>query len=148
MIRRTWVASISLFGLVGTVAALAQTDPIAARRAIEHASGEAQRLGTAMVQGEVPFEVAKAKAIFATFVDAATKMPQLFPDNAKTGGETAAAPKVWEDRADFVARWQNFGAEAKAAADATTDLDSFRRAFSRVNESCASCHDLYRVKKS
>ena len=149
MTLRLSVASGSLMLMVAiAAAAVAQTDPIAARRSIENASGDAQKLGAAMSKGDVPFELAKGKAVFSTFADAAAKMPHLFPENSKAGGETAAAPKIWEDTADFAARWQAFGAEAKAAADETRDLASFRRAFSRIGESCASCHDLYRVKKS
>jgi cytochrome c556 len=51
------------------------------------ANGDAAKLGSAMAKGEAPFEAAKAKAVFATFIDAANKMPKLFPENSKTGGE-------------------------------------------------------------
>ena len=42
-------------------------------------------------------------------------MRPLFPDNSKTGGDTAALPAIWENKADFDAKLTKFVAEAKAA---------------------------------
>ena len=100
--------------------------PIAARKAMMKANGDQAKIGSAMVKGEAPFDLVKAKAIFVTFVDAAGKVPNLFPENSKTGGETAATPKIWEDTADFKAKFVKFGADAKAAEEAVKDLDSFK----------------------
>ena len=133
---------------VGITAVAAQSDPIAARRALMKANGDQAKIGAAMVKGEAPFDLTKAKAIFVTFVDAAGKMPALFPDNSKTGGETTAAPKIWEDMADFKARFEKFGADAKAAESKVTDLASFKDSFGAVAKNCGGCHELYRVKKS
>ena len=133
---------------VGITAVAAQSDPIAARKALMKANGDQAKIGAAMVKGEAPFDLAKAKAIFVTFVDAAGKMPALFPDNSKTGGETTAAPKIWEDMADFKARFEKFGSDAKAAESKVTDLASFKDSFGAVAKNCGGCHELYRVKKS
>ena len=38
-----------------------------------------------MIKGEAPFDLPTAKKAFATFEDAAAKMPALFPDNSKIG---------------------------------------------------------------
>jgi cytochrome c556 len=86
---------------IGASAVLAQQDPIAARKALMKANGQSAGALAKMVKGEAPFDADAAKKSFATFEDAAAKMPNLFPDNSKTGGETAAAPKIWEDTADF-----------------------------------------------
>ena len=77
-------------------------------------------------QGRAPFDLAAAHKIFATFQDAAAKMPALFPDNSKTGGDTAADPKIWENMADFKAKFAKFGDDAKAADASVKDLDSFK----------------------
>src|SRR5207237_58249 len=111
---------------IGITAVAAQSDPIAARKALMKANGDHAKVGAAMAKGEAPFDLTKAKAIFVTFVDAAGKMPALFPDNAKTGGETSAAPKIWEDMADFKARFEKFGSDSKAAEAKVTDLASFK----------------------
>lgn len=138
------VAAVAL----GITAVAAQSDPIAARKALMKANGDQAKAGAAMVKGDAPFDLAKAKVIFVTFVDAAGKMPNLFPDNSKTGGETTAAPKIWQDQADFKARFEKFAADSKAAESKITDLASFKESFSAVAKNCGGCHELYRVKKS
>src|SRR4051812_29536896 len=90
-------------------------DPIAAPQALMKANGQQAALGAKYVKGEEPFDLAKAKAIFAQYQDAAAKMPNLFPENSKTGGETAALPAVWEKKADVDAKFAKFGADAKEA---------------------------------
>jgi cytochrome c556 len=111
------------------------------------ATGKEAAAGAAMVRGEAPFDLAKAKAIFVTIQDTATKAPALFPDNSKEGGETAALPKIWENKSDFEARFAKLGADAKAAQASVTDLDSFKTAFAGVGKNCGGCHELYRMKK-
>jgi cytochrome c556 len=139
------VAAIAL----GVGVALAQQDPIAARRALMKANGDEAKMGAAMAKGEAPFDLAKARKMFATFQDASAKAPALFPDNSKTGGDTAAKPEIWEAMDDFKARLVKLGADAKAAAESVTDLDSFKAAFGNIGKNdCGGCHEKYRVKKS
>ena len=133
---------------IGITAVAAQSDPIAARKALMKANGDQAKIGAAMVKGEAPFDLTKAKAIFVTFVDAAGKMPALFPENSKTGGETTAAAKIWEDMADFKARFEKLGTDSKAAEAKVTDLASFKDSFGAVAKNCGGCHELYRIKKS
>jgi len=57
--------------LVATTLALgmsiaAAESPIAARQALMKKNGDAAKLGTQFMKGEAPFDLAKAKAIFAT----------------------------------------------------------------------------------
>jgi|SRR3984957_15617099 cytochrome c556 len=146
MIRTVFaVAAIAL----GVVAATAQQDPIAARRALMKANGDAAKTASAMNKGEAPFDLAAAHKIFATFEDAAAKMPALFPDDSKTGGDTAADPKIWENMADFKARFAKFGEDAKAADASVKDLDGFKAAMGDIGKNdCGSCHQTYRLKKS
>ena len=139
------VAAIAL----GVSVAIAQQDPIAARKALMKANGEQAKIGAAMMKGEAPFELATAQKIFATFEDAAAKMPSLFPDNSKSGGDTAADPKIWESMDDVKARFAKFGVDAKEAESKVTDLDSFKGAFGNIGKNdCGGCHQTYRVKKS
>jgi len=134
--------------LLGIAAVAAQSDPIAARRALMKANGDQAKIGVDMAKGQAPFDLAKAKAMFATFVDAANKMPNLFPENSKVGGDTAATPKVWEDMADFKARFTKFGEHSAAAIGAVKDLKSFKEQFTIVGKDCGGCHEIYRVKKT
>ena len=141
------VVALSALAVVAT-AALAQENPIKARQALMKTNGQQAALGAKMVKGEEPFDLAKAKAIFATFQNAAAKAPELFPDNSKTGDDTAADPKIWTNMADFKAMFVKLGADSKAAESSVTDLDSFKAAFGNVGKDCGGCHQNYRIKKS
>jgi cytochrome c556 len=126
----------------------AQSDPIAARKALMKTNGDQAKIASAMLKGDAPFDLTKAKLALASFQDAGEKAPALFPDNSKTGGDTAALPKIWEDKADFNARLAKLAADAKAASGTVTDLDSFKAAMGTIGKECGGCHELYRVKKS
>lgn len=146
MIRLVFIAGV--IGL-GVSVALAQEDPIAARKALMKANGEAAKTGAAMMKGEAPFDLDTARKVFATFENAGEKAPALFPESSKTGGDTAADPKIWENMADFKARLEKLGADAKAAGAQVTDLASFKAAFGNIGKNdCGACHQTYRVKKS
>lgn len=146
MIRTVFViAGIAL----GVSVATAQQDPIAARRALMKENGDQAKIGVAMMKGEAPFDIDKAHKIFAAWQDAAAKMPLLFPADSKTGGDTAADPKIWTSMDDVKARFAKLGADAKDAAAKVTDLDSFKAAFGSIGKNdCGGCHEQYRVKKS
>lgn len=139
--------ALVLAGLgLGLTAVMAQLNPIAERQQAMKAIGAATREGAAMAKGEVPFDAAKAQAVFKTYSDSAKKASTLFPDTAKTGGETTAAPKIWEDQAGFKAAFAKFEADA-AAGTSVTSLDGFRTAFGAATKNCGACHEAYRVKK-
>lgn len=132
----------------GATAVLARQDPIATRQELMKANGKEAKLGAAMAKGEQPFDLATAKKIFATFENAAQKMPALFPPDSKTGNKTTAAPKIWEDMADFKARFKKLGDDAKQASASVTDLASFKTAFAAIGKNCGGCHREYRIKKN
>jgi cytochrome c556 len=142
------VFTIAAIGL-GASIAVADQDPIAARRALMKANGDEAKIGVAMIKGETPFDLAKAQKMFDTFEDAARKMPALFPETSKTGGETAARLEIWQNMDDFKARFDKLGADAKAAKADVKDLDSFKASFNAIGKNdCGGCHEKYRVKKS
>ena len=103
--------------------------------------------GGKFMKGEEPFDLAKAKAIFATYADTASKMPALFPPDSKTGEKTEALPIIWEKMDDFKAKFEKFGTDAKAAEAKVTDEASFKEIFPTVQKNCGACHQTYRVKK-
>lgn len=144
MIRLALAASAMALVLTTVTA---QADPIADRKATMKSVGAATGQGAAIAKGEAPFDAAKVKGIFQTYVDASKKMTGLYPDNSKTGGDTSASPKVWEDPAGFKAAFAKFEADAAAAANSATDLASFRTAFGTVTKNCGACHEGYRVKR-
>jgi cytochrome c556 len=132
---------------IGISAVMAQADPIAERKMTMKGVGAATALGAKIAKGEEAFDAAKVQGIFKTYSDAAKKVPTLVPDNSKTGGETTAAPKIWEDQAGFKAAFVKFDTEATAAGAAATDLAGFRAGFGNVTKNCGACHETYRIKK-
>ncbi len=133
---------------VGATAVLAQGDPIAQRRETMKGVGAATRTGTQMSKGEIPFDAAKAKEILQVYAAAADRMHNYFPETSKTGGETTAAPTIWQNQADFRKRFDDWAAEIQRASAQTNDLESFRAAFGNVTKACGGCHETYRIKKS
>jgi cytochrome c556 len=138
---------VAAIASVAATAVYAQGDVIAQRRDLMKAVGGATRDPGAMLKGEMPFDLAKVQRSLATYSDSASKLPGLYPDTSKTGGETTAAPKIWEDAAGFKASLAKFDSEAKAAAAAIKDEASFKAAFPNVLKNCGTCHETYRVKK-
>lgn len=130
------------------VPAAAQNDPIAERQQLMKNLSQAARAPGAMLKGEAPFELAAVQATLKTFADTSKRAVMLFPDNSKTGHDTAALPKVWTDKADFNAKWAKFGEDATAASASIKDEASFKATFPRVMRACGDCHEGYRAKKN
>jgi len=136
------------FAALGITAVVAQSDPIAARKAIMKENGNQSRIAREMIEGKQPFSLDAAKKVFATFAGTADKAKSLFPDTSKTGGDTAALPAIWENKADFEAKLVKFSADAKVAEGKVTDADSFKAQISEIGKSCGGCHNNYRKKQS
>ena len=144
----TVLATIAL----GASVALAQQDPIEERKALMKNNADQAKIGAAMVKGEEPFDLAKARKIFAAFENTATKAPALFPENsidqATADDPYTAKPEIWQNMDDFKARLAKFGDDAKAASTNVKDLNSFKAAFANIGKNdCGGCHDKYRLKK-
>jgi cytochrome c556 len=155
MIRTVFAAASAAVIMLGVCVAVAQEDPIKARKGIMKGNGDQAKIAGAMIKGEQPFDIAAAHKIFATFQDAAAKMPGLYPDGSQSEANSPAAddfsakPAVWENMADFKARFVKFGDDAKAADASVTDLDSFKAAMGNIGKNdCGGCHEQYRAKKS
>ena len=132
--------------LVAFATSVAIAGPIEDRQAIMKGVAAATKAGVGLAKGETPFDDAKAKQVMQAYVDAAAKMPALFPAGSETGDDTTASPKIWEDMAGFTAAFEKFGKDATAGL-AATDQASFGKAMGDVTKNCASCHAAYRIKK-
>ena len=133
---------------LGVTAVVAQSDPIATRKALMKENGNQSRIAREMIEGKQPFSLPAAKKVLATFAETHDKAKTLWPDTSKTGGETAALPAIWETKADFDAKLAKFSAEAKAAEAKVTDLDSFKAQMGEVGKNCGGCHNTYRKRAS
>jgi cytochrome c556 len=130
---------------LGATAVVAQSSAIAERKALMKSVGAAAKAGAGFAKGTTPYDNTKALEIFATYASVAAKMPSLFPDDSKTGGDTTASPKIWAEKPAFVAAMGKFEADAKAAQGSVKDLDTFKAAFGAMGKHCGSCHETYRT---
>jgi len=110
--------------------------------------GDAAKPIAATLKGEAPFDNATVQKSLATLADGAKKLPTLFPDNSKTGGDTAALAKIWSEKAKFEGIFTKLAADATAAGAAIKDEASFKANIGAVMGNCKACHDDYRAKKS
>jgi len=124
-------------------AAYADQDPIAARKALMKSNGAATKTLVGILKG-APFDLAAVQSALKVYVDSAAAAPALFPDSSKTG-DTHALPAIWDNKADFEARFKKFGADASAALAAITDEASFKANAPGILKNCGSCHETYRA---
>jgi cytochrome c556 len=143
MVRIVLAAAIAA---VGVTAVVAQSDPIAARKALMKGNNDNARALVKMSRGEEPFDTAKVNAAFAQWAETAQKLPNLFPDNSKTG-ETRATPKIWETRSDFDAKIAAFAKVVADNRDKVKNLDELKTALPVVGKACDDCHEQYRASR-
>lgn len=135
--------------VVGTTAALAQNLPvIKERKEAYKAMGKATKEPNAMFKGEAEFDLAKVQAALKVVQEKAQVLPKLFPEDSKTGGETEALPKIWEEKAKFEERISKLGVAAKAAETKITDAETFPDAWKELMGNCSGCHKAFRKPKS
>ncbi len=145
---------IRVFIAVGVLAfgietALPQNlDVIKDRRQTMKGVGDATALNIKMLKNQAPFDLAVVQASLNTFIAAAKKMPTLFPDDSKTGGDTKALPEIWANKPDLVARYGKFGQDAAAALAAIKDQATFTASFPAVLKNCGGCHEKYRASEN
>lgn len=147
MFIRTTVAALSLTLATGLSigAVIAQSDPIAVRKALMKGNDDNARIVVQMMRGQKPFDSAAVEAAFAQWAETAQKLPSLFPDDSKTGGKTRAMPKIWETKKDFDDKAAAFGkAVAENRAKAVASLDGLKAAMREVGDVCDDCHEDYR----
>jgi cytochrome c556 len=141
------VVAVLVFGVTAAAAQSCQ-DNINKRQALMTRSGEMAKIGSGMIKGDTPFDLAKVQQVFAAFAEDAGAMPTLFPDCSKTGDHTTAAPAIWDRPDDFKAAIAKFTADVKAAQDNTKDLDTLKANFQTIGKDCGSCHQTFRVRPS
>lgn len=135
--------------LLGMGAVWAQQDTVKEVQALMKGNGKNAGAVAAMVKGEKPYDQATVDTALAQFEDTAKKLPTLFPDSAKgvkPEGDYSTSPKVWEDKAGFVAKIESFAKVVAEAKAKIKDLDSLKATFPMVGKECGGCHETFRVK--
>lgn len=134
------VAISSLLALASTAVLAQNLDVIKERRQSMRAIATAGTSNFKMMKGDAPFELDTFQKNMTAMQAAAAKFKDLFPDNSKTGGGTDAAPKIWEQKAQFNAEVDTFLAELKTAAATIKDEAGMKAAYPKVANSCGGCH--------
>ena len=134
------VAAVAALGIGATIAYAQNFDAIKNRRDVMKAIANAGITNFKMMKGEAPFDLAKVQAGLKIYQDEAAKLKGLFPDDSKTGGDTDASPKIWQERPQFNAAIESFINGAKAAASAIKDEQTFKAEYPKVVTSCGGCH--------
>jgi cytochrome c556 len=129
---------------VGATVVYAQSAAIGQRQQILKTFGGALKEPGAMMKGEKPFDLAVVQASLKVLSENAPKLKPLFPDDSKTGGDTAALPAIWEKNADFMGRFDKLAADATAAATAIKDEASFKAEWPKIGANCGGCHKEYK----
>jgi len=143
MIKR--IALAAALAALGVTAVVAQSDPLAARKALMKENGAQSRVAREMIEGKQPFDLAAAQKVLATFAAVDDKGKSLWPATSKDG-DTASLPAVWENKADFDAKLAKLSSDAKAAQGKVKDLDSFKAVMGDLGKDCGGCHNTYRKK--
>jgi cytochrome c556 len=135
-------------GVLAAGVAAAAEDPIKERKQLMKENGDAAKLVTTMLKGEKPYDAKEAEAAIKSINASIAKFVTLFPKGTETGGDTAAKPEIWADKAEFdsIAKQLDV-ATAKAAAAAPGGLDGFKTAMGEVGKACKSCHEKFRFEK-
>ena len=139
---------ISAAAAVAISTAYAQSASIAKRQNILKGWGDATKPVAAMLKGEAAYDGAAVQKALAAYSAGAKELVGLFPDDSKTGGDTAALPGIWKDKAKFTGIYDKLAADASAASAAIKDEASMKANFPKVLGNCKACHDDYRQKKS
>ena len=143
MRKRFALAAVA--AVLGITAATAQGDPIAARKALMKGNNDNAKAVAKMMSGDEPFDAAKVDAAFAQWAETAQKLPGLFPDNSKTGGQTRATAKIWERRSEFEAKDAAFAKAVADNRDKSKTLDGLKASVPAVFKACDNCHEQYRA---
>ena len=148
MIQKLLIAfAVLVFGVTAASAQSCQ-DIIDKRQTLmKHSAAEA-KIGSSMIKGETPFDLAKVTGNLRHLRNRCGGDADIIPDCSKAGDHTTAAPAIWDKSADFKAAIAKFAADIKTAQDTTKDLDTLKTNFQTIGKDCGSCHQTFRVKPS
>jgi cytochrome c556 len=132
--------SLSVVAMGSTLVYAQNIEPIEKRRAVMKTFANAGTPPFQMLKGAEPFDLAKVQATLKTFQDEGPKLKALFPEDSKSGGNTDAAAKIWQERAAFEQAIDTFVSIAKTAATLINDEVSFKTEYPKVGASCGGCH--------
>lgn len=147
---RTVLAGAAMLAVTGIV--FAQPDVVAQRKELMRENGvPGYRTFPRMVRAQDPYDQAKVDQSFVQLIENAKKLPALYTPGTegatRPGSDYFASPKIWQNKADFDARFAKYSEELLVAKAKSTNLEGLKEALTIVRRNCDSCHDLYMVRK-
>ena len=132
---------------LGVTAVVAQSDPIAARKALMKENGRQSGIAREMIEGKQPFDLAKAKTVLANFAAAHDKgkepVARQFQDLAVTPHRCRRSGRT---RRTSTPSSPSSAPTPRRRTPGVKDLDSFKAAMAEVGKDCGGCHNTYRKK--
>ena len=97
-------ATVAALGVGATVVLAQNLDAIKQRRDVMKTVANASGANFKMMKGDAAFDLAKVQSGLKTFQEQFPKLKALFPEDSKTGGDTDASSKIWQQRAEDYAK--------------------------------------------
>lgn len=120
---RTALTTAIFVAAIGIGFASAQQNVVEERERLMKENNRNAILISKMVKGELPYDAQKIGKAFDQWGDTAKKLPKLFSETAKTGGDNRALPAIWTNRAEFDKEIAQFAKDVAAQrAQATQNL--------------------------
>lgn len=134
-----------------TLPTLATADPVQIRERLMDSNAAAAAVSAGMMKDQIPYSPAVAKAAIQAFAATSAAYGSFFPEGSG-GGDSAAAPAIWEDPAGWQAMLDKLSTATNAALEASgrsgpADKAAFVAAVGPILETCNSCHETYRLKR-
>jgi cytochrome c556 len=105
-----------------------------------------------MVKQEAPFDAAAVERHMTALIAAAERIPTVFPDSSKgkmsANTRYSASPKVWANNQDFERHAVKLAEVLRGNREKAATLDGLKAVYSTINDTCNSCHETYRLRKS
>jgi cytochrome c556 len=141
---QTLAATAALLCL-GFTAVTAQETPVAKRETMmKQVGGAAGALG-GIAKGEKPYDAAAVKTALTTISTNLKAFPDQFP--AGSEANSAAAPAIWTNNADFRAKAEKLAASADMLlASMPADQAGVAKAMQTLGGACGDCHQTSRLK--
>jgi cytochrome c556 len=140
MIRVVFVVGALALGVTSVVA---EGNVIEQRQSLMKDLSAKARPVTGALRGQTPFNLEQVQTALRTYSEHAKVLPTLFTESSKSG-TSDALPAVWENKADFEARFAKLATDAQTALATVKDEASFKTEFPRVMKNCGGCHEMFR----
>jgi cytochrome c556 len=136
---------MGLFAAALAVSAAADDNAVKYRQNTMDAIGGHMKALVAIAKGEVDHKDAIPVHV-SSLAALARIAPELFGPDSKTGADTEALPKIWEDPEAFQERLTAFASAAEDlnAIVETNEMAKFGAALGALGKSCKNCHDTFK----